>query len=97
MKLVPNEGRIVVTRDSQESVSAGGIYIPETAQSKSLSGMVLAVGSGGLTEMGNPRPMFFHVGQRVIFDRYAGTEVKIGSEDATVLKVSDVLCVVETE
>jgi chaperonin GroES len=95
MKFIPVGDRIVVTRDTKENMSAGGIHLPETAQDKPLSGTVIAIGAGGLTEMGNPKPMPFTIGQKVVFGKYAGVELKLDGQEVTVLGVSDVLCIIE--
>jgi len=95
MKFAPIGDRIIVTRDTPDTKSAGGILLPESVQVKPLSGTVIAVGTGGLTEMGNPKPMPFVAGQRVVFGKYAGVELKLDGKDVTILRVDDVLCIVE--
>lgn len=95
MKFIPIGDRIIVTRDKKENMSAGGIHIPETVEDKPLSGTVLAVGTGSITDAGFPKPMPFIVGQKVIFGKYNGVELKLDGENVTILRMDDVLCIVE--
>jgi len=86
----------VVKRIAEETTTKGGIIIPDTAKEKPISGEVLAVGNGKLLETGNLRPMDIKAGDRVLFGKYSGTEVKIDGEDHLILREDDVLAVVES-
>jgi chaperonin GroES len=95
MKLTPTYDRIVVSRDKAKDMSDGGIVLPEQAQDVPLTGTVLAVGSGKLSDMGNPIPLPFVVGQKVLFGKYTGVEVTIEKEEFTLLRAEDVLAIIE--
>jgi len=95
MRIRPLHDRLVVKRIAEETTTKGGIIIPDTAKEKPISGEVLAVGNGKLQENGNLRPMDVKAGDRVLFGKYAGTEVKIDGEDHLILKEDDVLAVIE--
>ena len=95
MKIRPLHDRIVVKRLAEETTTKGGIIIPDTAKEKPISGEVLAVGNGKLLDDGKLRPLDVHVGSRVLFGKYSGTEVKIDGEDHLILKEDDILAIVE--
>jgi len=95
MNFKPLYDRILVQRVEEESRSAGGIIIPDTAKEKPLRGKVLAVGSGKLLDDGTLRPLDVETGQIVLFGKYAGTEIKIGGDEHTILREDDVLGIVE--
>jgi len=86
---------LVVKRIAEETTTKGGIIIPETAKEKPISGEVLAVGNGKILEQGNLRPLDIKAGDRVLFGKYSGTEVKIDGEDHLILREDDVLAVIE--
>ena len=91
----PLQDRIVVKRIAAEGKTAGGIIIPDTAKEKPQEGQVLAVGPGKHLENGKRLVLDVKVGDRILFGKYAGTEIKIGGEEHTLLKEDDVLGVVE--
>ena len=95
MKIRPLYDRVVVTRIAEEEKTKGGIIIPDTAKEKPVEGKVLAVGSGRTLEDGTMRKLDIEVGDRVLFGKYSGTEVKIGGEDHLILREEDILGVVE--
>ena len=95
MKVRPLNDQIIVERVESEEKTAGGIIIPETAKEKPREGKVIAVGSGRLNSKGKRLPMEVKPGQRIFFERYAGTEIKIDGEDYLMMREDDVLCVVE--
>ena len=95
MKLKPLADRVVIKRIEQEEVKKGGIIIPDTAKEKPQKGEVIAVGPGRLDEQGNRMPMEVKVGDKVLFSKYAGTEVKIGDEEYLVMREDDILCIIE--
>ncbi len=95
MKLRPLADRVVIKRIEEEEVKKGGIIIPDTAKEKPQRGEVIAVGPGRLDEQGKRMPMEVKVGDKVLFSKYAGTEVKIGDEEYLVMREDDILCVIE--
>ena len=95
MKFRPLHDRVVVERISAEEKSAGGIIIPDTAQEKPQQGKIIAVGPGGRDENGKLIPIDVKVGERVLFGKWSGTEVKIDGEELLIMKESDVLGVLE--
>lgn len=94
MNLKPLADRVVIKR-IEEEVKKGGIIIPDTAKEKPQKGEVIAVGPGRLDEQGNRMPMEVKVGNKVLFSKYAGTEVKIGDEEYLVMREDDILCIIE--
>src|SRR3989440_13008541 len=95
MKFRPLHDRIVVKRIDAEEKSAGGIIIPDTAKEKPSRGEVLAVGPGGRDEAGKLIPIDVRVGDRVLFGKWSGTDVKIDGEELLVMKESDIMGVLE--
>jgi len=95
MKFRPLHDRIVVKRIDAEEKTAGGIIIPDTAKEKPSQGEVLAVGPGGRDEAGKLIPIDVHVGDRVLFGKWSGTEVKIDGEELLIMKESDIMGVIE--
>src|SRR5437763_15507245 len=95
MKSRPLHDRIVVQRVDAEERSAGGIIIPDTAKEKPSQGEVLAVGPGGRDESGKLIPIDVKVGDRVLFGKWSGTEVKIDGEELLIMKESDIMGVIE--
>lgn len=95
MKLRPLADRVVVKRIEEEEVKKGGIIIPDTAKEKPQKGEIIAVGPGRLDEKGNRVPLEVKVGDKVLFSKYAGTEVKVGDEELLVMREDDILCIVE--
>ena len=95
MKVKPLHDRVLVTRLDAEQTTKGGIIIPDTAKEKPMEGKVVAVGSGRRTESGQIRPLDVKVGDRVLFAKYGGTDIKIAGEEHLVLKEDDLLAVIE--
>jgi chaperonin GroES len=95
MKLKPLQDRIVVRRIPSEERTAGGLIIPETAKERPNQGEVLAVGGGKVLEGGKFHPLDVKVGDRVLFGKYAGTEVKVEGEERLILREEEVLGIVE--
>ena len=95
MKLRPMQDRIIVKRVEEETVTAGGIYIPETAKEKPMKGEIVAVGNGKKTEDGKVIPLDVKVGDKVLFGKYSGTEVKIEGEEFLIMREDDILGVME--
>ena len=95
MKFRPLHDRVVVRRVEQEAKSAGGIIIPGTAKEKPQEGEVVAVGPGGRDESGKLIPIDVKAGDRVLFGKWSGTEVKIDGEELLIMKESDIMGVIE--
>ncbi len=95
MKFRPLHDRVVVRRIDAEEKTAGGIIIPDTAKEKPQQGEVIAVGPGARDESGRVQPLDVQVGDRVLFGKWSGTEVKIGGEDLLIMKESDIMGVLE--
>ncbi|HOB10734.1 MAG: co-chaperone GroES [Acetomicrobium sp.] len=94
MQLKPLGDRVVIKVLTQEEKTKGGIVLPDTAKEKPQEGEVVAVGSGRVLENGQKLPLEVKVGERVIFSKYAGTEVKIEDEEYLILSERDILAVV---
>jgi chaperonin GroES len=95
MSIRPLHDRVVVRRLEAERTSAGGIVIPDTATEKPIQGEVVAVGRGKILENGEVRPLDLKAGDRVLFGKYSGTEVKLGGEDLLVMREDDIMGVIE--
>ena len=95
MKIRPLHDRVVVKRLEEERKSAGGIVIPDNAAEKPDQGEVLAVGNGKILEDGKVRPLDVKVGDKILFGKYSGTEVKVGNEELLVMREEDIMGVVE--
>src|SRR5436189_6122787 len=95
MKFRPLHDRVVVKRIDAEEESRGGIIIPDTAKEKPSQGEVIAVGPGGRDESGKLIPIDIKEGDRVLFGKWSGTEVKIDSEELLIMKESDVMGIVD--
>ena len=95
MKFRPLHDRVVVKRIEEDTGTAGGIIIPHTAKEKPQQGEVVAVGPGGRDETGKVTPLDVSVGDRVLFGKWSGTEVKIDGEELLIMKESDILGVLE--
>jgi chaperonin GroES len=91
----PLHDRVVVRRLEEDRTSAGGIVIPDTAAEKPIQGEVIAVGNGKVLDNGDVRPIGVKVGERVLFGKYAGTEVKVSGEEVLVMREDDIMGVVE--
>ena len=95
MKFRPLHDRVLVRRLEGEEKTAGGIIIPDTAKEKPMEGEVVSVGSGNRDESGKLQPLDVAKGDRVLFGKWSGTEVKIDGEELLIMKESDILGVVE--
>jgi chaperonin GroES len=95
MKFRPLHDRVVVKRIEQEEKTKGGIIIPDTAKEKPQEGEVIAVGPGGRNEKGDIVPLDVKAGDRVLFGKWSGTEVKIDGEELLIMKESDLLGILE--
>ena len=95
MKFRPLHDRVVVRRIESEEKTKGGIIIPDTAKEKPIEGEVLAVGNGKVLDDGSLRKLDVKVGDRVLFGKYSGTEVKIDGEERLILREEDILGVIE--
>ncbi len=91
----PLHDHVLVKRVEEEKTSPGGIVIPDSAAEKPIQGEVIAVGNGKLLENGELRPLDLKKGEKILFRKYSGTDIKIGGEEYLVLKEEDVLGVVE--
>ena len=92
----PLQDRVLVRRVDEEEKTAGGIIIPDTAQEKPSEGKVVAVGSGVRADDGSIRQLDVKVGNRILFGKFGGTDVKVDGEDLIILRESDILGIVET-
>ena len=95
MNLRPLQDRIIVKRVEEETKTAGGLFIPETAKEKPQRGEIVAAGNGKKTEDGKVLPLDVKVGDIVLFGKYAGTEVKVDGNDYMMMREDDILAVVE--
>jgi chaperonin GroES len=91
----PLGDRVVIKATGREEQTKSGIYLPDTAQEKPQEGLVVAVGTGKLLDNGTRQPVDLKAGDRVLYSKYAGTEIKQGTEEFLVLRESDVLAVIE--
>ncbi len=95
LKLKPLGGRVIVEPIEQEDITAGGIILPETAKEKPQEGKILAAGPGERDEDGKRVPLEVKVGDRVLYAKYSGTEVKVDGKKLLILRESDILAIVE--
>ena len=95
MKLRPLHDRVIIKRLEAETKSAGGIVIPDTATEKPIKGEVVAVGSGKILEDGTVRPVGVKAGEKVLFGKYSGTEIKVDGEELLVMREEDLMAVIE--
>lgn len=95
MKLKPLNDRVLVKRLESEEKTAGGLYIPDTAKEKPSKGQIIAVGPGKFDEQGKRIPMTVQPGNEVLFNKYAGTEVKLDNVDHLVMREEDILAIIE--
>jgi chaperonin GroES len=94
-KVRPLHDRVIVRRLDEVEKSAGGIIIPDTAKEKPVEGEVIAVGKGKILENGDIRPLDVKAGDRVIFSKYAGTEIKLDGKEFLMMREDDILGVIE--
>ena len=95
MKIRPLHDRVVVQRIEEDATSAGGIIIPDTAAEKPMTGKVLAIGNGKVQDNGEVRALDVKVGDKVLFGKYSGTEVKVEGEDILVMREDDIIGEIE--
>jgi chaperonin GroES len=95
MKIRPLHDRVIVKRLDEVRTSPGGIVIPDTAAEKPIQGKIVAVGKGKILEDGKVRPLDIKVGDKILFGKYSGTEVKVDGEDLLVMREEDVMAVIE--
>jgi len=94
MKIKPLHDKILIKRVTEEDKTKGGIIIPDTAKEKPMEGKVIAVGAGKVLKDGSKRPLVVKEGDRILFAKYAGTEIKIDGEELMILSEEEVLGVV---
>ncbi|MBM3600571.1 MAG: co-chaperone GroES [Alphaproteobacteria bacterium] len=97
MKFRPLHDRVLVRRIEQEEKTAGGIIIPDTAKEKPMEGEVLSAGAGARGEDGKLHPLDVKAGDRVLFGKWSGTEVKIDGQELIIMKESDIMGIIETK
>lgn len=95
MNLRPLHDRVIVRRMEEETTSAGGIVIPDNAAEKPSRGEILAAGNGKLIDSGEVRPLAVKVGDKVLFGKYAGTEVKVDGEELLVMREDDIVAIID--
>ena len=95
MKIRPLHDRVVIRRMEEERTSAGGIVIPDSATEKPSRGEVIAIGTGKIMEDGKVRSLDVKVGDKVLFGKYSGTEVEVGSEKLLVMREDDIMGIIE--
>jgi chaperonin GroES len=95
MKIRPLHDRVIVKRMEGEEKTKGGIIIPDTAKEKPVEGKVIAVGSGKILENGKKAPLQVKEGDRILFGKYSGTEVKIDGEEHLIMREDDIIAIVE--
>jgi chaperonin GroES len=95
MNIRPLHDRVIVKRMEEERTTAGGIVIPDSATEKPIKGEVIAVGNGKLLDNGEVRALDVKVGDKVLFGKYSGTEVKVDDEDLLVMREDDITAVIE--
>ena len=95
MKIRPLHDRVIVKRLESETRTAGGIVIPDTAAEKPVQGKVVAVGKGKILEDGSVRALDVKVGDKILFGKYSGTEVKVDGDELVVMREEDVMAVIE--
>lgn len=95
MNIRPLHDRVVVRRMEEERTTAGGIVIPDSATEKPSTGEILAVGNGKITDSGEVHALDVKVGDKIMFGKYSGTEVKVDGEDLLIMREDDIMAVVE--
>ena len=97
LKIRPLHDRVIVKREEDERKSPGGIVIPDTATEKPMKGRVLAVGKGKILESGEIRPLDVKIGDKVLFGKYSGTEVKMDGDEVLVMREEDIMAIIESK
>ncbi len=95
MNIRPLHDRVIVRRMEEETLSAGGIVIPDSATEKPSRGEIIAIGNGKVADNGDVRPLDVKVGDTVLFGKYSGTEVKVEGEELLVMREEDIMGVIE--
>ena len=95
MKMRPLHDRVIVKRMEEERTSPGGIVIPDAATEKPIKGEIVAAGNGKILESGEKRPLDIQAGDKVLFGKYSGTEVKVEGEELLVMREEDIMAVIE--
>jgi chaperonin GroES len=95
MKIKPLQDRILIKRIEEEEKTKGGIIIPDAAKEKPQEGKVIAVGDGKTLENGTKAPLTVKVGDKILFGKYSGTEIKVDGEEHLILREDDILAIVE--
>lgn len=95
MKIRPLHDRVIVKRVEEEKTSAGGIVIPDSAAEKPVKGEIIAVGNGKVLDNGEVRKLDLKVGDKILFGKYGGTEVKVDGDELLVMREEDVMAVIE--
>ena len=97
MKIRPLQDRVLIKRVAEEEKTKGGIIIPDTAKEKPVEGEVLAVGTGRIQKDGSVRPLDVKKGDRVLFAKYGGTDVKLEGDDVMIMREDDILAVITSK
>jgi len=95
MKIRPLQDRVIVRRLEEEEKTKGGIIIPDTAKEKPQEGKIVAVGKGKITEDGKLIPLDVKVGEKILFGKYSGTEIKVEGEELLIMREEDILGIIE--
>jgi chaperonin GroES len=95
MKIRPLHDRVIVKRIEEEETTKGGIIIPDTAKEKPVEGKVVAVGAGKILETGKKQPLAVKKGDRILFGKYAGTDINIEGEEHLIMREEDIIAIVE--
>jgi len=95
MKVRPLHDRVIVKRIEEEEMTKGGIIIPDTAKEKPIEGKVVAVGAGKILENGKKQPLVVKKGDRILFGKYAGTEINIEGKEHLIMREDDIIAIVE--
>jgi chaperonin GroES len=95
MKVRPLQDRVIVKRVEEEETTKGGIIIPDTAKEKPIEGEVVAVGNGKVLENGKKQPLEVKVGDKILFGKYAGTDIKIDGEEHLIMREDDIIAIVD--
>lgn len=95
MKVKPLQDRVIVKRIEEEETTKGGIIIPDTAKEKPIEGKVIAVGGGKLLDTGKKQPLEVKNGDKVLFGKYAGTDIQIEGEEHLIMREDDIIAIIE--
>ena len=95
MKVTPLQDRVIVKRIEEEETTKGGIIIPDTAKEKPIEGKVVAVGGGKLLDNGKKQPLEVKKGDKVLFGKYAGTDIQIEGEEHLIMREDDIIAIIE--